>query len=129
MNGRPSMNFSLQAPPQATPPRPEAAELPPAGRPTRRRKGGRGVVMLFAALVVVGGVVVAGMFPGVQKSFAGLFKPSGAQIFRHKVTKGILPVTVVERGNLESAQNKDVLNEVEGQTTIIKILPEGTLVK
>ncbi len=36
---------------------------------------------------------------------------------------------VKERGSLESAANKDSLCEVEGGTTIIKILPEGTKVK
>ena len=33
-----------------------------------------------------------------------------------------LPVTVMERGSLESSNNKDVTNEVEGSTTIISIL-------
>ena len=40
-----------------------------------------------------------------------------------------LPVTVVEYGNLESSQNEDVYCQVEGQTTIISIIPEGTKVK
>ena len=37
-------------------------------------------------------------------------------------------INVAERGNLESSNNQDVYCEVEGQTTIIKILPEGTKV-
>jgi len=45
------------------------------------------------------------------------------------VTRTKLPVVVKERGNLESAKNLDVQNEVEGMTTIIFILPEGTRVK
>ncbi|MHC5540060.1 efflux RND transporter periplasmic adaptor subunit, partial [Singulisphaera rosea] len=36
-----------------------------------------------------------------------------------------LPVTVVERGNLESSKSDDVYCEVEGSTTIIRITPEG----
>jgi RND family efflux transporter MFP subunit len=37
-------------------------------------------------------------------------------------------VTVRERGNLESTNNLEAKSEVEGQTTIIMILPEGTRV-
>ena len=40
----------------------------------------------------------------------------------------LLAVTVTEKGNLESSKNEDVFCEVEGQTTIIMILPEGTQV-
>ena len=36
---------------------------------------------------------------------------------------------VIERGTLESSENEDVYCQVEGQTTIISILPEGTRVK
>ncbi len=41
----------------------------------------------------------------------------------------MLTVTINEKGNLESAKNEDVLCEVEGSTTIISILPEGSRVK
>ena len=44
------------------------------------------------------------------------------------VKPGTLRVTVVERGSLESSHNEDVICEVEGQTTIITILPEGSRV-
>src|SRR5262249_14011555 len=39
-----------------------------------------------------------------------------------------LVITVTERGQLESSKNEDVINEVEGQTVILKIMPEGTRV-
>src|SRR6185437_3160178 len=39
------------------------------------------------------------------------------------------PVTVSERGSLESSKNEDVFCQVEGGTSIIMILPEGTQVK
>ena len=85
--------------------------------------------MILAGLLVVGGVVVAGMFPNVQKTFAGLFKGTGEKVIVYRVEPRNLPVTVVERGNLESGKNDDVTNHVEGQTTIIFILPEGRQVK
>jgi HlyD family secretion protein len=40
-----------------------------------------------------------------------------------------LPITVVEKGSLESSKNEDAYCLVEGQTTIIMIKPEGTPVK
>ncbi|MDB5350058.1 MAG: macA 6 [Planctomycetota bacterium] len=85
--------------------------------------------MIFGVLLVGGAGIIAATFPGVQKTFAGLFKPSVAEIIKYKAGRGKLAITVVERGNLESAANKDVLNEVEGNTTIIWIKPEGTQVK
>ena len=45
------------------------------------------------------------------------------------VKPGKLTSTVTERGSLESSRNADVMCEVEGQTTIISILPEGAKVK
>jgi HlyD family secretion protein len=45
------------------------------------------------------------------------------------VKPGKLSVTVIERGSLESSENKDAYCLVEGQTTIIMIKPEGTPVK
>ncbi len=85
--------------------------------------------MLLSAAGLVGVAVVASTFQPVQKAFAGLFKGKSSQIVRYKVTRTKLPVTIVERGNLESAKNTDVTNEVEGQTTILSILPEGKQVK
>lgn len=45
------------------------------------------------------------------------------------VRPGTLRVNVAQRGTLEASQNHDVYGEVEGQTTIISIVPEGTRVK
>ena len=45
------------------------------------------------------------------------------------VKAGKLSVTVIEKGSLEASQSADAYCTVEGQTTIIMILPEGTPVK
>jgi len=47
----------------------------------------------------------------------------------HVVEPGKLIVNVISPGNLESSRNLDAYCEVEGQTTIVSILPEGTRVK
>lgn len=45
------------------------------------------------------------------------------------VKPGKLIVTEVTRGNLEAAHRADVFSQVEGRTTIVRLLPEGTRVK
>lgn len=67
--------------------------------------------------------------PGLGKSVTGLFSSADTSIIKYKVQRTKLPVVVVERGSLESSKNLDGINEVEGMTTIIKIVPEGTVVK
>lgn len=87
--------------------------------------------MIFAA-VVVGAVAVAlTSVPGLGGSLGldRFFGSDQGQMLYTKVVRGKLPVTVTERGTVESSNNKDVTNEVEGMTTIIKILPEGTPVE
>ena len=46
-----------------------------------------------------------------------------------KVKAGPLEITTVERGVIESAHSSGVFSKVEGLTTIIQILPEGSFVK
>jgi HlyD family secretion protein len=65
----------------------------------------------------------------MSKPIKGLFGPSKSDIITTIVHKGPLPITVVEKGSLESSKNEDAYCLVEGQTTIIMIKPEGTPVK
>lgn len=46
-----------------------------------------------------------------------------------KVTQGPFRVTVTERGQLDSLNNVTLTSKVKGYTTIISIVPEGTMVK
>jgi multidrug efflux pump subunit AcrA (membrane-fusion protein) len=58
--------------------------------------------------------------------FGSLLPGTGIpDVITYEVKPARLPVTVVERGSLESSQNEDVYCQVEGQTTIIMIVPEG----
>lgn len=104
-------------------------DLPSFDQPMRQRRGGRKLAMLVAVIALGGLGFFASTFPSVKKSWAGLFKNSVAEVIRYKVMRVKLSVVVKDKGNLESADNKDVLNQVEGQTTIISIKPEGSPVK
>jgi HlyD family secretion protein len=57
-----------------------------------------------------------------------LAQQPAADMLVHEVRPGKLRVSVVERGSLEAARTADVFCQVEGQTTILSIKPEGTSV-
>jgi RND family efflux transporter MFP subunit len=91
---------------------------------------------MSAAKVIAAGLVVALVVGGValfrvpvlSNTVKSLFASTSTDVILYKVLKGPLPITVIERGNLESSKNEDVYCNVEGQTTIIFIVPEGTRV-
>lgn len=86
--------------------------------------------------LVFGGTTFAGLLYsgqlerfGINPDFKSMLGATEVQVVSYKVTKGTLAITVKERGNLESSKNEDVMSEVEGSTTIISILPEGSRVR
>jgi RND family efflux transporter MFP subunit len=111
-------------------PQPESLELPQE-RPTPQRRRGRGLRNLGILGVLLLGTVgtVLASRPDLQKRVTAFFGPAKSQLIPYKVQKQKLVITVTERGNLESSKNEDVYNKVEGQTTLLTILPEGTRVK
>lgn len=84
-------------------------------------------MLLAVALLGTAGAVV-GANPDLRRQVMGYFGPKSSNLIPYIVKKQNLVITVTERGNLESAKNLDVTNEVEGQTTIIDIKPEGSRV-
>lgn len=100
-------------------------------RPTssRRRTSSRKIPLLIGVAVLSTVGVVAASSPDVRKGISGFFGSPNDNLIPYVVRKQKLVITVTERGNLESAKNTDVTNEVEGQTTIIFIKPEGTPVE
>jgi RND family efflux transporter MFP subunit len=120
------MNFSLQSPTAPAPAAPPAArDLPELRRPAPRKGRGRKLIALGVVAALGIAAVLVGI-PGMSKPLTGLFAASRADVINFEVRRANLPVTVVERGSLESSHNEDVVCEVEGSTTIIFILPEGS---
>ena len=86
--------------------------------------------MFLVLMAIATGVVVLVASPDARKGMTSrLFASTASDVITYEVKLGKLPVTVVERGGLESSKNEDVYSQVEGQTTIISIKPEGTKVK
>ncbi len=82
----------------------------------------------LVSLLAVGGVALVSV-PGMSKPIRGFFAPAAIDVIPFEIRRGPLPITVTEKGSLESAKNEVVYNQVEGSTTILTILPEGTKVK
>jgi HlyD family secretion protein len=91
-----------------------------------------------ASVLLVAGATVAGMEVLVQTGTSGAQTQPAEKnkaaatddaAAVQEVRPGRLTVSLVERGSLESSANQDIYCNVEGQTTIIKIVPEGTRVK
>src|SRR5271157_2165477 len=131
MNGRPSVKFSLQSTEDpASAPAPATREnLPPLRRPSHRRaSAGKVIAVGLACLLALGGITVLSV-PGLSKSIRGFFSTTDLDIIPYEVKPAALPITVSDKGTLESSKNQDVLCQVEGSTTIISIQPQGTKVK
>ncbi|APW60202.1 efflux RND transporter periplasmic adaptor subunit [Paludisphaera borealis] len=124
------MNFSLQnTEDPASAQAPVTRDLPALQRPKRRRPSlGKLLTLGLVASLAVAGVALVSV-PGLSKPFRTLFAATSIEIVPHEIKLGALPITVTEKGALESSKNDDVSCLVEGQTTIIMILPEGTRVK
>src|SRR5271157_1712464 len=131
MNGRPSVKFSLQSTedPASAPAPATQGNLPPLRRPSHRRaSAGKVIAAGLACLLALGGITVLSV-PGLSKPIRGFFTTADLDIVPYEVKPAALPITVTDKGALESSKNQDVQCQVEGSTTIITILPEGTKVK
>ncbi|WP_165218909.1 efflux RND transporter periplasmic adaptor subunit [Aquisphaera insulae] len=103
--------------------------MPPLKRPSRRKRAaGKVFVVGLVGLLAVAGVAFWSV-PGLSKPIRSFFKPAEVDVVPYEVKAAVLPITVGDKGALESSKNQDVLCKVEGSTTIISILPEGSKVK
>ena len=70
---------------------------------------------------------LVGLFTIIVLSFLGATKAITGSFTTYTVKKGELTVDIVETGSIESSESQDIKSEVEGMTTIISIVPEGTI--
>lgn len=123
----------------ATPPSPQPeakAKLPALAQSSSGRLPGAKHRRRLPMLLVGGGVavvVVGGLVAVVMGRTTG---PSRVDLVTHKVKLGHLELTVIERGALESADNRDVYCRVKAgsknttvATTIKTVIDDGTRVK
>ncbi len=86
------------------------------------------LLMAFIALALIVLTV-----PAVRKPVFSSFSSSGNKknttYITDQATRGPFRVTVTERGQLDSLNNVTLNSKVKGYTTILSIVPEGTMVK
>ena len=97
-------------------PSPNASSSNSARGRARRRWIGLGVI------AVIGVPLGIWMF---SRNTAGSSTPEATFV----VTKGDLRVSVVETGSIRSEKPVKIQSQLEGQNTILKLIPEGTMVK
>ncbi len=123
--------FSIMA---TTAPQPPSADLvaspvstvPAKERPVPPPKSSGLVWIGLSVGAVLILVIGTGVFLWVRNVVGGT---DLSKLKLHPVSKSDLVVTVVEDGNLESAQNVEIKSRVEGTTTILKIVEDGSRVK
>lgn len=93
-----------------------------------RRRGHRRAWRGWLATLVVVVVLVTAALGAWRLAGIWLAAPVNKHILTHRVASGDLLVTITEDGNLESASNIDVKCQVAGGSTILSIVPDGTLV-
>jgi HlyD family secretion protein len=77
-------------------------------------------ILIFVVIAGAAGVII--FVHGISGKSGGPNKDMG--IFT--VTRGLLPIHITESGDIKAVNSKDIKSEVEGRTTIINIVPEGT---
>jgi len=87
------------------------------GARNRKALAAAGVLILAAAIGVA----------AWMKPFAGEEGQSADSYY--EVKKGPLTISVVESGTIQAREQEIIISEVEGQTTILYLIPEGARVK
>src|SRR5262249_23450696 len=100
----------------------------------RKKSSGPNLVIVGVG-VAVALVLVAGGAYAVLKFGTNVLKKDHNDLLFHKVAKEVLEVTIVEKGQLEAAENRDVYCQVKASkggnfsTTIKWVIDDGTPVK
>jgi HlyD family secretion protein len=102
----------------------ETRNLPKEADTQANKTGLRKRLWIIPALVAVVALVLVLLGSARKATVAAI--DSGLNTFT--VRKDSLTVTVTESGSIKARNSIDIKSEVEGQTTIISIVPEGTYI-
>jgi HlyD family secretion protein len=92
-------------------------------KPSGKRKLTRifGIAAAAAVVVIAAGYYVRGKIDSPETARA-------IQLTSHVVKRGNLVVSVTESGDIKALNTTDIMNKVEGRTSLISIVPEGTVI-
>ena len=101
-----------------------SAKTPSRTRTVDTRRSGMQPLWVILLVTLLG----AGFWLAAsKKSWLGAMEKAPAR--GASVQRGPLKISVIERGNLKAADSVSLKSEIEGTTTILKLVPEGTLVE
>ena len=100
-------------------------------RPLQPDRSGRSMAITLLALAVAAAVAVA-VIPAARERVLGVLSGSQKSILPDYVMKvaekGPFRIVITENGTVDSLRNSTLSNSVEGSTTIISLVPEGSKV-
>ena len=100
-------------------------------RPLQPDRSGRSMAITLLALAVAAAVAVA-VIPAARERVLGVLPGSQKSILPDYVMKvaekGPFRIVITENGTVDSLRNSTLSNSVEGSTTIISLVPEGSKV-
>jgi HlyD family secretion protein len=88
--------------------------------------------LLYRKIMVIGGIVIVIIMLAsviILKLFAGKDKISKDDMPIFVVKQGPLRINIIESGTIKARQQVIIKNQVEGRTTILSLVSEGTLAK
>jgi len=90
----------------------------------KKTRSGKILVWVVLSAVVLGGL---GGFVALREKISGSDSPN-ADVGLYTVERGNLPIKVTESGSIKAVKAVDIKSDVEGQATIVNIVPEGTVI-
>lgn len=98
--------------------------------PQYARRNAQGFIKVSTLVILVGLLIVGGGTSwAVMTGRISMGQSKRISYITDKVKRGPLEVSITERGSLDSAANVSLISKVEGSTTIIRIVEEGTSAK
>ncbi|MBN1846368.1 MAG: hypothetical protein JW810_11835, partial [Sedimentisphaerales bacterium] len=91
-----------------------------APKPKRNKKWSRTLILFAIPIVLIS--VLAVVWAQMNRQQSG-----EKEAITFDVRRGDLVISVTESGNIQARESVDLLCEVEGRTTIISVVPEGTV--
>ncbi len=94
-------------------------------------RSGKSLFSIVLGLVVISGIVVftvPDLRTRIQSAVSGGPKDLSAKYILRLAEKGPFRIMITENGTVDSLRNATLINKIEGSTTIISLIPEGSRV-
>jgi len=97
---------------------------------TRKLQPGRSGVSVFwlVSALLLAGIAAVFLIPAVRERILGAKKDAVPDYVMKLAEKGPFRIVITENGTVDSLRNSTLSNSVEGSTTIISLVPEGSKV-